>query len=78
MYGINCIEDIEWIGENVWGAGGISSRLQRAESAPAARRDLLHDARIGRLRGAAGDARACFDAVMLAYNPLGFHLQSHH
>ena len=76
MFGIACIEDREAVGEQVWDAGGmIDFLLQKKEE--------------GRLGGifctthGAPDyvahliSAGYFDAVMLAYNPLGFHLLSY-
>ena len=75
MFGIACIEDREALGENVWGAGGMLDFLRQKKQE-------------GRLGGifctthGAPDYVArlitsgYFDAVMLAYNPLGFHLLS--
>jgi predicted aldo/keto reductase-like oxidoreductase len=76
MYGINCIEDIERIGQNVWDRGGMIEFLQRQKDA-------------GRLGGIFCTTHApseyvehlissgVFDAVMVAYNPLGFHQLSY-
>lgn len=76
MYGIACIDDRELLGENVWGPGGqIEFLLERK--------------REGRLGGvfctthgapeyvARLIVSGAFDAIMLAYNPLGFHLLSY-
>jgi predicted aldo/keto reductase-like oxidoreductase len=76
MFGIACIEDREALGEQVWDAGGMIDFL-------------LQQKQKGRLGGifctthGAPDYVArlitsgYFDAVMLAYNPLGFHLLSY-
>lgn len=76
MYGIACIDDRELLGENVWGAGGQVEYL-------------LARKREGRLGGlfctthgtpeyvARLVTSGVFDAIMLAYNPLGFHLLSY-
>ena len=32
LYGVNCIEDIERIGENVWGRGGMIEFLQKKKA----------------------------------------------
>ena len=45
LYGVNCIEDIEYIGENVWGPGGIIDILQRKKREGKVRGALLHDPR---------------------------------
>jgi predicted aldo/keto reductase-like oxidoreductase len=76
MYGIACIDDRELLGENVWGPGGQVEFL-------------LERKREGRLGGvfctthgapeyvARLIVSGAFDAIMLAYNPLGFHLLSY-
>ena len=73
LFGIACVEDREAVGENVFGAGGMIEFLQ-AEKA------------VGRLGGIFCTTHAgaksmrqylemgVFDAAMIAYNPLGFHL----
>jgi glutamate-1-semialdehyde 2,1-aminomutase len=76
LYGIAGIEDIEWNGENLWGPGGMVRYLQ----------DRKAEGRLGGIycstHGSADyvvkliDTRV-FDAIMLAWNPLGFHQQSH-
>lgn len=75
LFGIACVEDREALGENVWGAGGMVEFLLRKK-------------REGRLRGIfctthgspeyiKGLIRSnVFDALMVAYNVLGFHLLS--
>jgi predicted aldo/keto reductase-like oxidoreductase len=75
MFGIACIEDRAHLGEDVWGPGGAIAFLQRKKAE-------------GRLGGifctthgspeyvARLVTSGCFDAIMLAYNPLGFHLLS--
>jgi predicted aldo/keto reductase-like oxidoreductase len=77
LYGVNCIEDIEYVGENVWGRGGIVDVLARKK-------------RAGQIRALFCSTHApidymerlvtcgVFDAVMVAYNPLEFHLLSYH
>ena len=73
LFGVACIEDREATGENVFGAGGMIEFLQEEKAA-------------GRLRGIFCTTHAgpklmrqyletgVFDAAMIAYNPLGFHL----
>jgi predicted aldo/keto reductase-like oxidoreductase len=75
MFGIACVEDREALGENVWGAGGMVEFLLRKK-------------REGRLRGIFCTTHGSpeyirdlirtnvFDALMVAYNVLGFHLLS--
>ncbi|MFL6446247.1 MAG: aminotransferase class III-fold pyridoxal phosphate-dependent enzyme [Bryobacteraceae bacterium] len=75
LYGLAGIEDLEWRGENVWGRGGMVEYLQTQKAK-------------GRLGGiycsTHGSAdyvlrlieSRLFDAIMLAWNPLGFHQQS--
>jgi predicted aldo/keto reductase-like oxidoreductase len=76
LYGLNCIEDIERIGENVWGKGGMIEFLQRKKAE-------------GRLRAIFCSTHGAidyverlvdsgvFDALMVAYNPIGFHQLSY-
>lgn len=73
LYGLGCIDDLERIGENVWGGGGMVEVLQRLKS----------QGRVGALFCSTHGSPAyveklirsgVFDAVMLAWNPLGFHL----
>lgn len=75
LFGVACIEDRARLGENVWGKGG-------------ALEFLLQKKREGRLGGIFCTTHGSpeyvtrllssgvFDALMLAYNPLGFHLLS--
>jgi hypothetical protein len=76
MFGIACIEDREALGENVWGPGGMIDFLVQKKQ----------EGRLGGIfcttHGAPDYVSrliTCgyFDAVMLAYNPLGFHLLSY-
>jgi predicted aldo/keto reductase-like oxidoreductase len=75
LFGIACVDDRERLGENIWGQGGMVEFLHQKK-------------REGRLRAtfctthgtpdyirglAQSDA---FDALMVAYNPAGFHLLS--
>ena len=75
LFGIASVEDREELGENVWGGGGMVEFLRRQQArgrlgstfctthgSPVYSRGLIQS-----------DA---FDAVMLAYNPLGYHLLS--
>ena len=75
LFGIACVDDRELLGENVWGSGGMVEYLQEKK-------------RQGLLRGSFCTTHGrpeyirklitsgAFDAVMMAYNPLGFHLLS--
>jgi predicted aldo/keto reductase-like oxidoreductase len=75
LFGIACVEDREALGENVWGAGGMIEFL-------------LQKKREGRLGGIFCTTHGSpeyissliksnvFDALMVAYNMLGFHLLS--
>lgn len=75
LFGIACVEDRVQLGENVWGRGGMVDLL-------------LSWKREGRLGGlfctthggpelvARLIGSGVFDAVMLPFNPLGFHLLS--
>ena len=77
MFGIACIDDRELLGEPVWGPGGMIEFLQKkkAEGRLGATYCTTHGTPeyIGRLI-----VSGCFDAIMLAYNALGFHLLSYH
>jgi len=77
LFGIACIDDRENLGENVWGAGGMVEFLQRRKQEGRIRAtfctthggpDFIRKLLVARV----------FDALMLAYNPLGFHLLSVH
>ncbi len=76
LYGLAGIEDLEWTGENVWGAGGMIEFLQakKAEGRISAIYASTHASAdyVERLVES-----GIFDALMLAWNPLGFHQQSH-
>jgi predicted aldo/keto reductase-like oxidoreductase len=76
MYGLAGIEDLEWRGENVWDSAGMIEYLQNRKA----------EGRLGAIycsTHASADYVAklidtgVFDAIMLAWNPLGFHQQSH-
>ncbi len=73
LFGIACLDDRELLGENVWGADGMVEFLLAMKASgrigsifctthgnPAYLRDLI--------------AKDVFDALMIAYNPLGYHL----
>lgn len=76
MFGIACIEDRESAGENVWGPYGMVEFLQAKK-------------REGRLFGTFCTTHGTpayirrlvesnvFDAILMAYNPLGYHLLSY-
>lgn len=76
LYGVNCIDDIERLGEDVWGPDGMVAAL-------------LQKKKEGRLRAlfcsTHGTAdyvcrlieSGAFDAIMVAYNPIEFHLLSY-
>jgi predicted aldo/keto reductase-like oxidoreductase len=76
MFGIACIDDREYLGEDVWGPTGMVAYLEKKKA----------EGRLGGIfcstHGTAeyvsrliGSGR--FDAVMMAYNLLGFHLLSY-
>jgi predicted aldo/keto reductase-like oxidoreductase len=76
MYGIACIDDRELLGENVWGPGGQVEFLQ--EQKRAHRLDGIFCTTHGTPEYLARLVTSgVFDAIMLAYNPLGFHLLSY-
>lgn len=76
VFGIACVEDRELLGENVWGKGGMIEFLLQKKSE-------------GRLRSIFAETHGTpeyiaklirsnvFDAVLLAYNTLGFHALSY-
>ncbi|MGA2937572.1 MAG: aldo/keto reductase [Syntrophobacteraceae bacterium] len=76
LFGIACVDDRELVGENVWGPGGHIEFLQQKK-------------REGRVKGIFCTTHGspsyirrlvesdAFDAIMMAYNPLGFHLLSY-
>jgi predicted aldo/keto reductase-like oxidoreductase len=77
MFGIACIDDREYLGEPVWGSGGVVEFLLRkkAEGQLGAIFCTTH----GPPEYVANlIASGVFDAIMLAYNALGFHLLSYH
>jgi glutamate-1-semialdehyde aminotransferase/predicted aldo/keto reductase-like oxidoreductase len=76
LFGIACVDDREALGEDVWGPRGMVDFLLRKKAD-------------GRLRGIFCTTHGApaylrkliradvFDALMVAYNPLGFHLLSY-
>lgn len=75
LFGINCLYDLEMCGENVWGTGGMVEFLHRKKEEGRLGSIFctthgplhhLHD----RIK------RNVFDAVMVSYNALGFHVLS--
>ena len=77
LFGIASVEDREILGENVWGAGGMVEFL----AAKKRQNRLLHT--FCTTHGPPQYIRrliesGAFDAVMLAHNPLGYHLLSWH
>jgi glutamate-1-semialdehyde aminotransferase/predicted aldo/keto reductase-like oxidoreductase len=75
MFGIACIDDRERFGENIWGNGGMIDFLQRKKL----------ENRLGSIfcttHGSPEYIKALiekdiFDAIMIPYNLLGFHLLS--
>jgi glutamate-1-semialdehyde aminotransferase/predicted aldo/keto reductase-like oxidoreductase len=76
MYGLGCVEHLERIGENVWGPGGMVEFLQRKKAE--GRLGGLFCTTHGSAEYVAGLVRSgVWDAIMLAYNPLGFHVVSY-
>lgn len=76
VFGIACVEDREYLKENIWGKGGVVEFL-------------LEKKREGRLGAIYGETHGApeyiaklvtsgvFDALLLAYNSLGFHALSY-
>jgi predicted aldo/keto reductase-like oxidoreductase len=77
MFGIACIDDREYLGEHVWGPGGMIEFLQKKKEQGrlGATFCTTHGAPEYIARLVTSD---CFDAIMLSYNSLGFHLLSYH
>jgi glutamate-1-semialdehyde aminotransferase/predicted aldo/keto reductase-like oxidoreductase len=76
LYGISGIEDIEWHAENVWEKGGMLEYLEDMKAR--GRLGGIYCSTHGPAEYAAKLVKSkVFDAVMLAWNPLGFHQQSH-
>lgn len=76
IFGIACIDDREYLREPVWEPGGIVDFLK------AKKREGRVDALFCTTHGTPNYINqlitsGVFDAVMLAYNPLGFHLLSY-
>ncbi|HIG87751.1 MAG TPA: aminotransferase class III-fold pyridoxal phosphate-dependent enzyme, partial [Planctomycetes bacterium] len=75
LWGISCIDDQEFVGRNVWGAKGMVEFInaRKRDGSLLASYTTTH---------APPDAVArliesgAFDAIMLAWNPLGFHVLS--
>lgn len=77
IFGIACIDDREYLGENVWDPGGMVEFLLKKKQ----------DGRLAAVfcttHGTPGYIKklitsGVFDAVMVSYNPLGFHLLSYY
>lgn len=77
MFGIACIDDREYLGEPVWGPGGMVDflRKKKEEGRLGATFCTTHGAPEYIARLVTSD---CFDAIMLSYNSLGFHLLSYY
>jgi hypothetical protein len=77
MFGIACIDDREYLGEPVWGPGGMVEFLQNKKKPGrlGATFCTTHGPPeyIARLV-----TSECFDAIMLSYYSLGSHLLSYH
>ena len=77
VYGISCVDDAEYLRHEVWGEGGMVEHLQSL------RRQGRIDAIFCSTHGTADYVANLitsdvFDAIMLAYNPLGFHVLSYY
>jgi predicted aldo/keto reductase-like oxidoreductase len=73
LYGLGCIDDLERTGGNVWGAGGMIEFRQ--EKKKEGRLGAIFCTTHGTAEYAARLVRSgVFDAIMVAYNPIGFHL----
>ncbi|HKE24011.1 MAG TPA: aldo/keto reductase [Bryobacteraceae bacterium] len=76
LYGIACIEHMEYLGQNVWGRDGMIEFLLKMKAR----------GRLGSIFCTTHGSPECirrlvtsgvFDAVMIAYNILGYHLNSY-
>jgi glutamate-1-semialdehyde aminotransferase/predicted aldo/keto reductase-like oxidoreductase len=77
LYGIACVDDREAFGENVWGRHGMVEFLQKKKSQ--GRLGATFCTTHGNPDYIARLVRSgAFDAIMVAYNELGFHLLSYH
>jgi glutamate-1-semialdehyde 2,1-aminomutase len=73
MYGLGCIDDLERTGENVWGAGGMIEFLLAKKQE--GRLGALFCTTHGTAEYVSRLVRSgVFDAIMVAFNPIGFHL----
>lgn len=76
-WGISCIDDHEFLGLNVWEPGGMVESLKKKKEEGKIRSTFCstHGSPeyVTRLI-----TSGCFDAIMLAYNPLGFHVLSYY
>jgi predicted aldo/keto reductase-like oxidoreductase len=76
MFGIACIDDREYLGEDVWGPSGMIRFLE--EKKAEGRLGAIFCSTHGTARYISGLIESGrFDAVMMAYNFLGFHLLSY-
>jgi uncharacterized protein len=75
VWGISCIDDQEFVGHDVWGPNGMVESVLKKK----------REGRIGAVYCTTHGppdyvadliTSGCFDAIMLAYNPLGFHVLS--
>ena len=76
IFGVACVDDRERLGEDVWGPAGMNAVLARMK------REGRLQATFCTTHGSPEYVRkliesGAFDAIMLAYNPLGFHMLSH-
>jgi glutamate-1-semialdehyde 2,1-aminomutase len=77
MYGLGCIDDLERTGENVWGAGGMVEFLLAKKQQD--RLGAIFCTTHGTAEYVARLVRSgAFDAIMVAFNPIGFHLLTYH
>lgn len=77
MFGIGCIDDREYLGEDVWGPEGMIKFLQNKKRE--GRLTGIYCSTHGQPEYVARLVRSgCFDAIMLSCNALGFHLLSYH
>lgn len=77
MYGISCIDDHEHIKHNVWNPGGMVDFLER-KKAEGRIKSLFCSTHGPPEYVARLITCGVFDAVMLSYNPLGFHVLSYY
>ena len=76
MFGIACVDDREMAGENVWGAEGMVEFLQAKKNEGRLSGTFCTTHGTPRFIRKLVESNA-FDAILMAYNPIGYHLLSY-